>query len=68
MNPFIPSGIARFISVIRTLLQFIQYLIAIFPENYGGIFTGKLGMPPYQLQPVKRQSNNPFNKRKRVPF
>jgi hypothetical protein len=68
MNPFNYSGITRIISVIRKTLPYIQYLISVFPENHAGIFTGKWGMPPYQLQPARRQSNNPFKKRSKAPF
>ncbi|MEI6583186.1 MAG: hypothetical protein WCO43_06300 [Chitinophagia bacterium] len=68
MNPFIRTGIIRLISVIRNFFAFIQYLITVFPENHTGIFTGKWGMPPYLLQPVKRQPKNPINKRIKAPF
>ncbi|MCX6264191.1 MAG: hypothetical protein NTZ47_06555 [Bacteroidetes bacterium] len=68
MNPFIHPGISRLISVIRNFLSLIQNLISVFPENHTGIFTGKWGIPPYQLQPVRRQPKNPFNKRSRAPF
>jgi hypothetical protein len=68
MNPFIHPGISRLISVIRYALTFIQYLISVFPENHAGIFTGKWGMPPYQLQPIRRQPKNPFLKRSKAPF
>jgi hypothetical protein len=68
MNPFIHPGIIRLISVIRNFFRFIQYQISVFPENHAGIFTGKWGMPPYQLQPVRKHSNNPFKKRSKAPF
>jgi hypothetical protein len=68
MNPFIRSGITRLISVVRNFLSFIQNLISVFPENHTGIFNGKWGIPPYQLQPVRRQPKNPFNKRNKAPF
>jgi hypothetical protein len=68
MNPFIRTGIIRLISFVRNFLSSIQKLISVFPENHTGIFNGKWGIPPYQLQPLRRQSNNPFNKRSKAQF
>jgi len=66
MNPFIHPGITRLISLIRNFLPSVQNRISVFPENHIGIIIGKWGMPPYQLQPVRRQPKNPFNKRNKA--